>query len=74
MNNTSNNPQESGYVSVAISTYIHVSYAVNCSINNNIFECTLSPPPSSVLQWVQKNLVPNTPPEHSSSTGTYAWC
>ena len=68
MNNTSNNPQESGSVSVAINTYIHVSHAVNCSINNNLFQCTLSPPTNSALQWVKENLVPNAPPEHSSST------
>ena len=66
-----NNLQESGSrsVSVAIHTYIHVSYVVNCSINNNLFQCALTPSPNSALQQVQKNLVPNTPSEHSSSTG-----
>ena len=69
MNNTLNNPQENSSVSVVINTYIHVSHVINCSINQSFSMYSLSPPSNSALKWVQENLVPNTPPEHSSSTG-----
>ena len=69
MNSTSNSQQKSNSVSVAINTCIHASHVVNCSINNNHFHSTPSLSPNLALQWVQEKLVPNSPPEHSSSTG-----
>ena len=49
----------------------HLYIRIMCckfSIINNHFQSTLSLPPNSALQWVQENLVSNSPPEHSSST------
>ena len=69
MNSTSNSQQKSNSVSVAINTYILASHVVNCSINNNHFHSTPSLSPNLALQWVQEKLIPNSPPEHSSSTG-----
>ena len=69
MNSTSNRQQKSNSVSVAINTCILASYVVNCSINNNCFHSTPSLSPNLALQWVQEKLVPNSPPQHSSSTG-----
>ena len=69
MNTTSNSQLKSNFVSVPINTSILASHVVNCSINNNHFHSTPSLSPNSALQWVQEKLVPNSPPEHSSSTG-----
>ena len=67
--NTLNSQLKSNSVSVAISTCIHTSHVVNCLINNNPFHSTLSLPTNSASQWVQEKFVPNSPPQHRSSTG-----
>ena len=69
MNNTLNNHLTSNSVSVAIDTCTIASLVVNCSINNSLFHSTPSLPTNLALQWVQEKLVPNSPPEHSSTTG-----